>query len=266
MTTLATLPDQDAINAFRQSAAANGFQPLAIVDGTKRPVERQWQNVTWVARAKRGASGTGIKCAGLRFIDVDIDDADAAPTVRSIMAELAMNGPTRGRSNSARFAVLLAAPSGMSPGKRVIKLGTLGNIEVMGKGQQVLVHGLHVSGVPYEWQGGCPATVRRDELPIVEENQIEEFERRVLAAFDIRPMQVPLHPPLPRRISAGNSGTHPYVASALEREVAAVADAGEGGRNDQLNRSAFALGRYVGAGHLQESEVVPILRTDWRRC
>lgn len=44
--------------------------------------------------------------------------------------------------------------------------------------------------------------------------------------------------------------------ATLEREVARVESAQPGWRNDTLNKAAFALGRLVGAGHLDESEVI----------
>jgi hypothetical protein len=50
-----------------------------------------------------------------------------------------------------------------------------------------------------------------------------------------------------------------WVAKALENEIQAVAQAGKGGRNDQLNRSAFSLGQLVGGGHLKHDPVVKAL-------
>ncbi|WP_084049322.1 phage/plasmid primase, P4 family [Deinococcus hopiensis] len=50
---------------------------------------------------------------------------------------------------------------------------------------------------------------------------------------------------------AGNA-QEKYAQSALQREVDAVRSAGEGGRNHQLNRSAFSVGTLVGAGALDE--------------
>jgi hypothetical protein len=47
--------------------------------------------------------------------------------------------------------------------------------------------------------------------------------------------------------------TTKYVDVALEREVADVASATEGTRNDQLNRSAYALARFVREGQLSAS-------------
>ena len=72
------------------------------------------------------------------------------------------------------------------------------------------------------------------------------------------PMPIPpelaelLWPPLPTRpfTRAPTIHTTKYVDVALERETAAVASANEGTRNDQLNRSAFALARFVHEGQL----------------
>jgi hypothetical protein len=50
-----------------------------------------------------------------------------------------------------------------------------------------------------------------------------------------------------------------WVAKALENEIRAVEQTGKGGRNDQLNRSAFSLGQLVGGEHLREDPVVKAL-------
>jgi len=46
-----------------------------------------------------------------------------------------------------------------------------------------------------------------------------------------------------------------YAAAALERECGAVAQAGEGTRNDTLNKAAFSLGQLVAGGALERGEV-----------
>lgn len=51
-----------------------------------------------------------------------------------------------------------------------------------------------------------------------------------------------------------------YAQAALQREVAALRSTGEGGRNDQLNRSAFSLGTLIAAGLLDEVDVTRELR------
>jgi putative DNA primase/helicase len=54
---------------------------------------------------------------------------------------------------------------------------------------------------------------------------------------------------------ARSSISDAYVRSAMERELGKLAQAAEGQRNDQLNRSAFALGQLVGAGALDRHAV-----------
>jgi hypothetical protein len=48
----------------------------------------------------------------------------------------------------------------------------------------------------------------------------------------------------------------PYASAALTAEAGRVARAPVGSRNDTLNRAAFALGRLVGAGLLDQADVV----------
>src|SRR5262249_2630809 len=57
-----------------------------------------------------------------------------------------------------------------------------------------------------------------------------------------------------------------YARTAIERECAAVARATEGTRNDQLNRSAFALSNLVAGGELGELEVRLRLTDAARAC
>jgi hypothetical protein len=44
--------------------------------------------------------------------------------------------------------------------------------------------------------------------------------------------------------------THPYVRRALEDECAEVVKTPEGNRNNRLNKAAFAIGQFVGGGHI----------------
>jgi Bifunctional DNA primase/polymerase, N-terminal len=66
-----------------------------------------------------------------------------------------------------------------------------------------------------------------------------------------------LWPPKPSRpYTPSTIVTTKYIDVALEREVAAVASATEGARNDQLNKSAFALARFVRDGALPAADYV----------
>jgi len=83
----------------------------------------------------------------------------------------------------------------------------------------------------------------------------------------------PSLPPPARRTTTGWATAqrviaHPdrYGRAALTAESERVASAPVGTRNDTLNRAAFALGRLVGAGLLDQGDVVRELDVAARRC
>lgn len=75
-------------------------------------------------------------------------------------------------------------------------------------------------------------------------------------------------PPPTSRIAAHRTIAYPdrYARAALTAESERVASAPVGTRNDTLNRAAFALGRLVGAGLLDQGDVVRELDAAARRC
>ena len=66
---------------------------------------------------------------------------------------------------------------------------------------------------------------------------------------------------VPRQPQASTFGTTKYGQSALLDEIRILRSAIDGSRNDQLNRSAFALGQLVAGGELDEFEAVSMLTT-----
>jgi Protein of unknown function (DUF3987) len=56
-----------------------------------------------------------------------------------------------------------------------------------------------------------------------------------------------------------SDGSNNYTRAAFDKEINILRSAKKKGRNDQLNRSAFALGQFVGGGLLNEQEVVTVL-------
>jgi hypothetical protein len=53
--------------------------------------------------------------------------------------------------------------------------GSEHKIEILGDGQQYVVHGQHPSGRPYEWFGGELATIKREDLPYVRFDDARRF-------------------------------------------------------------------------------------------
>ena len=62
-----------------------------------------------------------------------------------------------------------------------------------------------------------------------------------------------------RRAESDESRARRYAEAALEGEVKALESSNVGNRNDQLNKSSFALGQFVAAGVLSETEVIRAL-------
>lgn len=73
--------------------------------------------------------------------------------------------------------------------------------------------------------------------------------------------------------TASSATNNAYTDAAVDRELADLAGAPMGNRNNMLNDTAFALGTFVGAGALSEAEARALLQDvargwgrDWSRC
>lgn len=131
--------------------------------------------------------------------------------------------------------------------------------------------GLRFGGPEKQFQSVCPPsrTSRVDHDGRV----IPGRPRRWNGCWTIAPIPSAMFADLDRHVSAEvvrnpvilpirgdtSSARRRYALSALDREVEMLRSTPEGGRNDQLNRSAFALGQLVGAGALDYDAVVSVL-------
>ena len=175
--------------SFRTAAASNGYAitPVYSFDAQvkhagKRPKHAGWNNtqVGEMPKWEADAQNTGVICNGLRVIDIDIDDPESVEKIVKIAFETLGNAPVRYRENSGRKAILYAAAEGL-PEKNVIR-GESCQIEILGKGQQFVAHGIHPSGVNYEWLNDRgPQNVHFNELTRVTEQQISAFEKAIRA-------------------------------------------------------------------------------------
>jgi hypothetical protein len=107
----------------------------------------------------------------------------------------------------------------------------------------------HPNGGQYTWLGTQPTAPPASVTPDV-----------LLAAYHaitITPPTPPTQAAPPTHRNGNQYGA--YAAAALANERAAVAATVPGQRNDQLNRSAFALGQLVGAQLLNVADVVATL-------
>lgn len=180
------MSDTHIVIAIRRAVLANGYQPIAVKSGDKAPAGLAWTMTRGLPPVSDNALNTGILCDGLCPADIDVDDADAVEAIVKVFDEVAGHTPlVRGRSNSPRRLLLYRAPDGSRPRKRVIKLGSLGKVELLGLGQQFVAYGMHPSGVEFEWPESGPDVVKRSDMLILTPEHEAEIERRLRSTFDL---------------------------------------------------------------------------------
>jgi hypothetical protein len=168
----------DQVRLFRQRALDNGYPIVRVRSGSKAPLPHDWQHgdrAELLLAVGSDALNTGMLVAGMRCIDCDIDDPQLVVEIMQAARQHLPSGALiRRRANSPRMALLYRAATGQPP-KRVIK-GPKGAVEILGLGQQVVIHGQHPSGAAISWQKGHgPDTVPHERLPAVSEEQISAF-------------------------------------------------------------------------------------------
>lgn len=175
--------------------------------------------------------------AGLLVVDIDLPDGP-----RSLAELEATHGQLpatcQQRTGSGGHQMLFAHPDRDVVGNRA---ALLAGIDVRGDGGYIVVPpSRHASGDRYRWTSRTAPTAAPGWL------------LEVIARDRTAPSPSVERPTI-RLESTG--ATSRYATAALERELTVLAGAGEGTRNDTLNRAAFNLGQLVGAGALPAEAV-----------
>jgi hypothetical protein len=275
-----TPPETDSIEATALWALEASVWPVLIsaIDedvpsAGKAPVGKEWGKrrrpaASWKAELRKNPRrNVGLKLgAEGGVIDIDVDDLELA---KPVLARLFPDGlpPTLGWYNAGgKFHLLFQYDPRLAAfGKTIIKGQRrpdgkiVGNPNYLGieirigaapgadkQIQSVIPPSLLADGSRRRWNGN------RAILPLPE----SVFRDLDAHAHE----EVKLEPPPTPKAARGRKGApgdpiSGYALAALERETAAVASSAKGGRNDQLNRSAYSLGQLVGAGALQRLDV-----------
>ena len=171
---------------IRCALLAAGFSPIPLRG--KKPAFDEWQKKFETNDAEiqlwgsmwPDATNTGILTKFTPAIDIDIMVPDAAAAIEELAREwFGEHGDILVRfGNAPKRAVLLRTDE---PFKKIVGLftapdGSEHKIEILGDGQQIVVHGIHPDiHKPYSWHGGEPWTTPREQLPYAREAEARAF-------------------------------------------------------------------------------------------
>ena len=246
-----------------------GYEPLPCFG--KRPVLPNWSAAPVNIDALAGwssdypdAINTGVRTKRTPAIDIDIQDADMAGQIESVLRELFPQQP-------------LLVRFGMPP-KRLIPFrtetpftkiqirfkapnDTIHKVEVLGDGQQFIAEGVHPdTRKPYRWEGGDLLSVAHDRLPILDEKTARRFISKAAVVMTAAGWTElgKSNGKAADKIN-GKADDKPgtiYGRRALKSECATLAAMPkDSGRNDALNKASFKMFQLVASGDLTEEQV-----------
>jgi Bifunctional DNA primase/polymerase, N-terminal len=259
--------------ALRTRLWDNKYRPIAVKTAIKddpRSGKAPFGD-GWPERARRNppaavvepfdsrAANTGILADGLQVVDGDIDQAELAGQIRDLARSLLGATIRRARSTSSRFALIYRAAVG-EPAKRVVSSADgRGQIEILGRRQQLVAFGQHYSGAQLCWPDGGPDTTPVDQLPAVSEDQVTAFLAEASPLLGAAP---------PEALRAANAEAplravghlSPYCEAALDGAVKAILTAPAGKQHKTLNREVFSIATLVEGEKMPASLALQALR------
>ncbi|MBR0733491.1 DUF3631 domain-containing protein [Bradyrhizobium japonicum] len=193
---------------IRLKLLAQGYQPIPtagkvplLSNWTKREPTSAGDIEVWSKLYED--TNTGILCATVPCLDIDIEDPDAADAVEAIVRErFEERGAICvrfGRTPRRAIFFKAATPFKHAERKFVAPNGdTKQKIEMLADGRQVIVHGIHDgTGKPYSWFGPALCDTPRDDLPAIDqagtEALLDEIARVLVEAhgYQLAPSRRP---------------------------------------------------------------------------
>lgn len=269
-----------------KTLVSNGYSPVPIKLGTKRPPMQKWQSFRADDNAIRAyrSLGVGILCGQTVCVDIDVLHEQASMELH----ELANDHFGYGLPRVGVFPKIALIYRTETPFRKKLTesynfdgFERAQKVEVLAEGQQFVAFAIHPdTSQPYEWlDGPSIIDVPHSELTAIDEAQVDEFiaqANTILARYGtaIRPAREPDPTPEPRQSRSAPNGNHgsgnrrqqAYVESALAAEVSSVAGAPKSTRNNALNAAAFALGTLVPHGLLDEGTIEAELEAAASKC
>jgi hypothetical protein len=270
----------DRATAYRKRLLAAGYKPLPV--NGKAPPIPGWQDtvptndiiIRWEDKYP-DATNTGVLTRNIPAIDIDVLDPAVADELQQIAERIIGISAVR-IGQAPKRAMLyradvpfdkLSTPIFTSPDGRTHK------VEILCRGQQIVVHGVHPdTHRPYTWRGGEPGPeLNRDALPPLSAKQANEFiiaAAKCMAAHGWTPKKK-VNGSAGPAVNGSRSGTErerAYAQAALDGCAHELAQAAPGERNDTLNKKSFRLGRMVARGWISSEEVLEALLAAANAC
>jgi hypothetical protein len=275
----------DRATVYRKKLLAAGYLPIPV--NGKAPPIQGWSDIQatdalidrW-ADQYASATNTGIITANTPAIDIDVLDPAVADEVHRLVKQ--MIGTSAVRTGLAPKRALLFrtdTPFKKRDATYTSPDGLTHKVEILGWGQQIVVHGIHpTTREPYTWHGGEPGPdLKRDALPLLTAEKAKEFIAAAAQCMNARGWT-------PKTKLNGSSSGHAgasallntqnpvsererlYACAALDGCADELAAAPKGTRNDVLNRKSFRLGTMAARGWITRAEVIDTLFTAAATC
>jgi KaiC/GvpD/RAD55 family RecA-like ATPase len=236
---------------------AMGLKPVRLMPGEKKAIEPGWTSRVHDGLTVRAEFKPGENVGALMgepsgwIVDIDLDDARAPEVARTLLPHTRMFGRAGKRGSHYLYRVVGAKTRKWQGAGGMI-------VELRSTGTQTMMPGsVHPSGEMVEWENDLPIMPID---PVKLHGLLDELARACGwtpdrgASVEVKGTSAGHHlPPGFQR----NTG---YGAAALDSELRKLADTTEGGRNDQLNRCAFAIAQLVDMGELP-AEAMDMVRT-----
>jgi hypothetical protein len=257
--------------ACRKRLLAAGYLPLPV--NGKAPPIAGWQDIeatnstirTWEYKYA-DATNTGILTRTVPAVDIDVLDPAVADELQEL-AERTIGASAVRTGQEPKRAMLFRVDAPFDKISTPVFVSTDGRthkVEILCRGQQIVVHGIHpITHAPYTWRGGEPGPeLTRDALPRLNVEKANEF---ITAAIQCMSAHGWTPKKKPNGDAAGTWSAHAsereraYAHAALDGCADEVAQAATGQRNDLLNKKAFRLGTMVARGWISSAEVFDAL-------
>ncbi len=263
----------DRATACRKRLLSAGYSPIPV--NGKVPPSAGWQDIEATKALIDGwadkyadATNTGILTRTIPAVDIDVLDDRVADELQAIAER--MIGATAVRTGQAPKRAMLfrvdepfdkiSTPVFVSPDGRTHK------VEILCRGQQIAVHGIHPNThAPYTWRGGEPGPeLQRDALPLLNAEKANEYitaAARCMSAHGWTSKKKPNGDAggAWNTESPGSKRERLYALGALDGCAGELAKAPNGERNDTLYKKAFRLGTMVARGWISQSAVFDAL-------